>query len=368
MRAIIAGGGTGGHVFPGIAVAQALGERGDVEVLFVGTARGIEFEAAPRAGFALVTIPARQVRGGGLRRALGGSAAALWAIAAGIRAIARFRPDIVVGVGGYASAPMVVAAWLARVPTLLLEQNVIPGATNRHLGRLARRVCVSFSETATSFAGSRVVCTGNPVRPEIVAVARRRRARGDGGIEEQTRLTLLVIGGSAGAHHLNVEVVEAIALLRLRVNGLRVVHQTGTADAEEARARYASLSVDAEVRPFFSEMAGVYETADLVVCRAGATTIAELLTVGLPAILVPYPYAADDHQRRNAEVVVAAGAGMLILDRELSAERLAVALATLIDDLPRRQQMAQAAQALARPDAGRMVAEQCWAVVAGNSR
>jgi UDP-N-acetylglucosamine--N-acetylmuramyl-(pentapeptide) pyrophosphoryl-undecaprenol N-acetylglucosamine transferase len=367
MRAIIAGGGTGGHVFPGVAVAQALGQRSDVEVLFVGTARGLEFEVAPRAGFQLATIPARQVRGGGIWRALGGTMAALWAVAGALRIIARFRPDIVVGVGGYASAPMVVAAWLVRVPTLLLEQNVIAGATNRLLGRLARRVCVSFPETATSFAGAKVVCTGNPVRAEVVVAAGRRRSR-RGEADGKSRLTLLVVGGSAGAHHLNVEVVEAVGRLKSRGSRIRVLHQSGEADADTARARYAALGVDADVQPFFTEMASVYEGADLAVCRAGATTIAELMTVGLPAILVPYPYAADDHQRRNAEVVAAVGAGILILDRELTAERLADTLVGLIDDPSRRQQMADAARALARPDAGRMVAEQCVAVAAGAVR
>jgi UDP-N-acetylglucosamine--N-acetylmuramyl-(pentapeptide) pyrophosphoryl-undecaprenol N-acetylglucosamine transferase len=262
---------------------------------------------------------------------------------------------------------MVLAASVMRVPTLVLEQNVIPGATNRLLGRLARRVCVSFPETATSFPGAKVVCTGNPVRREIALAARRRSARAGEGTGKG-QVTLLVVGGSAGAHHLNVEVVEAIGRLGSWVSRLRVLHQTGAADAETARARYDDLGVEADVQPFFAEMADVYETADLVVCRAGATTIAELLTVGLPAILVPYPYAADDHQRRNAEAVAAVGAGVLILDRELTAERLAAALLGLIDDPTKRQQMAHAARTLARPDAGRMVAEQCAAVVAGNTR
>ena len=177
MRVIIAGGGTGGHVFPGVAVARELRERCDARVLFVGTARGLESEVVPRAGFELVTIAVRQVRGGGLRRAVVGAAAAVAAAVTALRTIVRFRPDLVVGVGGYASVPMVTAAWIARVPALLLEQNVIPGATNRLLARLARRICVSFPETATSFAGRRVVCTGNPVRPEVLTVARPRAPR-----------------------------------------------------------------------------------------------------------------------------------------------------------------------------------------------
>lgn len=359
MRVIIAGGGTGGHVFPGIAVGRALRALGHTEILFVGTPQGLEAEAVPRAGFAFEAIRARQVRGGGLRRALIGGIAALLAVGAALRTIRRFRPQVVVGVGGYASVPLVIAARLARVPTLLLEQNVIPGATNRLLGRFAQRVCTSFRETATSFPGARVVCTGNPVREEVLAVAAARAARP----AAAERLVLLVVGGSGGAHRLNVAAVEAMARLAGR-SRLRIVHQTGAADAEETRRRYAEVGADAEVRPFFTDMAALYEEADLVLCRAGATTIAELLVVGLPAILVPYPYAADDHQRRNAEAVQAVGAATLILDRDLTPERLADALARLLDDADRRREMGAAARAIARPEAGRLVAEQC-ALLAG---
>jgi len=359
VRVIIAGGGTGGHVFPGIAVGRALRALGHTEILFVGTPQGLEAEAVPRAGFAFEAIRARQVRGGGLRRALIGGIAALLAVGAALRTIRRFRPQVVVGVGGYASVPLVIAARLARVPTLLLEQNVIPGATNRLLGRFAQRVCTSFRETATSFPGARVVCTGNPVREEVLAVAAARAARP----AAAERLVLLVVGGSGGAHRLNVAAVEAMARLAGR-SRLRIVHQTGAADAEETRRRYAEVGADAEVQPFFTDMAALYDEADLVLCRAGATTIAELLVVGLPAILVPYPYAADDHQRRNAEAVQAVGAATLILDRDLTPERLADALARLLDDADRRREMGAAARALARPEAGRLVAEQC-ALLAG---
>ena len=359
MRVIIAGGGTGGHVFPGIDVGRALRALGHTEILFVGTPQGLEAEAVPRAGFAFEAIRARQVRGGGLRRALIGGIAALLAVGAALRTIRRFRPQVVVGVGGYASVPLVIAARLARVPTLLLEQNVIPGATNRLLGRFAQRVCTSFRETATSFPGARVVCTGNPVREEVLAVAAARAARP----AAAERLVLLVVGGSGGAHRLNVAAVEAMARLAGR-SRLRIVHQTGAADAEETRRRYAEVGADAEVQPFFTDMAALYDEADLVLCRAGATTIAELLVVGLPAILVPYPYAADDHQRRNAEAVQAVGAATLILDRDLTPERLADALARLLDDADRRREMGAAARAIARPEAGRLVAEQC-ALLAG---
>jgi len=348
-------------VFPGIAVARALRDLGHRDILFVGTARGLEAEAVPRAGFAFQAIRARQVRGGGLRRAVVGGLAALLAVGAALRTIRRFRPQVVVGVGGYASVPLVIAARLLRVPTLLLEQNVIPGATNRILGRFAQRVCTSFRETATSFPGARVVCTGNPVREEVLAVAAARAARSS---SAPPRAMLLVVGGSGGAHRLNVATVEAVARLGSRGREIRIVHQTGAADAAETQRRYGEIGADAEARPFFTDMAALYEKADLVLCRAGATTIAELLIVGLPAILVPYPYAADDHQRRNAEAVQAGGAATLILDRDLSPERLADELVRLLDDADRRQQMGAAARALGRPEASRLVAEQC-ALLAG---
>lgn len=357
MRVIVAGGGTGGHVFPGIALARALEAHGDAEILFVGTARGLEAAAVPRAGFRLVTLPVRQVRGGGILRAVTGAAVALFAAIRALRLITRFGPEIVVGVGGYASVPMVLAARIARVPTLLLEQNVIPGATNRLLGRFAQVVCVSFPETATSFAGTRVVCTGNPVRPEVVAVGEQRQQQAAAG--DAARPSLLVVGGSAGAHRLNTQTVEAMALLGRRAKELHVIHQTGEADAESVRAQYNRLGIDAVVQPFFGDMASTYQGVDLALCRAGATTIAELLTVGVPAVLVPYPYAADDHQRRNAEAVVAAGAGVLILDRELTGVRLAEELRGLLDDAVRRREMAVAARLLGRPQAGRLVAEEC---------
>lgn len=357
MRVIIAGGGTGGHVFPGIALARALEARGDAEILFVGTPRGLETKAVPGAGFRVVTVSVRQVRGGGIRRAITGGAAAVFAVIGALRVIRRFRPDVVVGVGGYASVPMVLAARLTRIPTMLLEQNVIPGATNRLLGRFARVVCISFPETATSFAGTRVVCTGNPVRPEVVAVGeeREQQAAAPGSVPP----TLLVVGGSAGAHRLNTQTVDALALLGARAQAFHVIHQTGDADAEATRAQYGRLGIDADVQPFFGDMALAYRAADLALCRAGATTIAELLAVGVPAILVPYPYAADDHQRRNAEAVVAAGAGVLILDRELTSERLARELGGLLRDGARLREMAAAARTMGRPRASWLVAEEC---------
>jgi UDP-N-acetylglucosamine--N-acetylmuramyl-(pentapeptide) pyrophosphoryl-undecaprenol N-acetylglucosamine transferase len=258
----------------------------------------------------------------------------------------------VVGVGGYASVAVVLAAWLRRMPTLLLEQNVVPGAANRLLGRLARRVCVGFAESTPFFPAGRAVHTGNPLRAGVLAAASQPRAA-------RTRVGLLVFGGSQGARHLNQATLDALRLLGPTAATLAITHQTGATDVEEVRAGYASLGLDACVAPFIEDMGAAYAAADLVIARAGAMTCAEVTAIGLPAVLVPYPHAADDHQRRNAEVLVGAGAAELILDPELTGERLAACVERLVADPARRGAMAAQARGLGRPDAAERVAEEC---------
>jgi UDP-N-acetylglucosamine--N-acetylmuramyl-(pentapeptide) pyrophosphoryl-undecaprenol N-acetylglucosamine transferase len=352
---VIAGGGTGGHLYPGLALADALAARG-CSVAFVGTAGGIEARVVPEAGYPLRLLPGRQLRGGGPLRALAGLAAAGAGVVRARALLSAERPRLVVGVGGYASVAVVVAAALGRRPALVLEQNVIPGAANRVLGRLARRVCVGFADTVTSFPPGRAVHTGNPLRRGVLAAS----ARGP-----HERPGLLVFGGSAGAHHLNLAVLEAMSALGPRAHAWDVTHQTGAADLEAVRAGYARLGVTARVEPFVTDMGAAYAAADVAVARAGAMTCSELAAVGLPAILVPYPFAADDHQRRNAEVLVAAGAAVMLLDRELDGARLAATLQALQDDPARRASMAARARALGRPDAAERVAEECERLLAG---
>jgi UDP-N-acetylglucosamine--N-acetylmuramyl-(pentapeptide) pyrophosphoryl-undecaprenol N-acetylglucosamine transferase len=351
---VIAGGGTGGHLYPGLALADALAARG-AGVTFVGTDAGIEARVVPAAGWPFRMLPGRQVRGGGVRRAGLGAIALLRGLAAARRLLRELRPGLVVGVGGYASVPVALAARLGGVPVVVLEQNVIPGAANRLLARMARRVCVGFAETVAAFPPGRAVHTGNPIRAGILGVAPRPRAA--------DRPGLLVFGGSAGAHRLNTVVVEAI---RRRGDGppaLDVTHQTGVADLEAVRAGYAALGVPARVEAFITDMGAAYAAADFAVTRAGAMTCSELAAVGLPAILVPYPWAADDHQRRNAEVLVTAGAAEMILDRDLDAERLAAAIGRLAGDPGRRAAMAERARGLGRPDAAARVAAECLGVL-----
>lgn len=361
QRVLIAGGGTGGHLFPGIAVAQELRRRG-ADVRFVGSTYGIERTAVPRAGFEVELLPIRGLR----REGIAGMARALWriplSVVAALRSIGRFRPQLVIGVGGYASFPAVLAAFLRRVPVVLLEQNATPGAATRVLAPLARRVCVSFPQTQAAL-GARAVVTGNPVRGGAAAAEGvDATAEPVPEAREQGRATaaraprILVFGGSAGAHRLN-EVVPA-ALARLDP-APEVVHQTGAAERDTVAAAYAALGLPAEVHAFIDDMVAAYRRADLVICRSGATTIAELTALGVAAILVPFPFAAGDHQRLNGQALVDAGAAWMILDRELTPERLAAVVQEALADPERLAETRRRARALGHPDATERVVAEC---------
>ncbi len=344
MTVLIAGGGTGGHLYPGIAVAEELRRRGHA-VSFVGTERGIEMTAVPRAGFELDLVDVTGLKRVGARALVAGLVRLPRAIGQARILLMRRRPAFVLGVGGYASGPMLIAAKLFALPTAILEQNSIPGLTNKVLGRLVDRVFVAFEGSRAFFPVRKTVLVGNPVRSALVGHPHGASAG---------RPCLLVFGGSQGARRLNELVPEAIARLPERP---RVVHQTGAADADSTRARYAALGVDAEVRPFIDDMAGAYRGADVVLCRAGATTLAELGIVGRPAILVPLPTAADDHQTRNAAELVAAGAALLLPQPGLEPPAMAEALRALLGDPARRARMSERMRAFGRPRAASDVAD-----------
>jgi UDP-N-acetylglucosamine--N-acetylmuramyl-(pentapeptide) pyrophosphoryl-undecaprenol N-acetylglucosamine transferase len=348
---VVAGGGTGGHLFPGIALAEALAARG-ARVTFVGTSAGIEVRAVPAAGFPLRVIPGAQVRGGGVARAAHGLGATALGVLRARRLLGELRPDLVVGVGGYASVAMVVAARLGRIPILLLEQNTVPGVASRTLGRLAGRVCLGFAEAASHFPAGRSVHTGNPVRAAVLSTP----------ATSHPTPGLLAFGGSQGARHLNDALLDAGARMGALLGSLRVRHQTGAADHERVVAGWAALGIPARVDVFVTDMGAAYADADLVVARAGAMSCAEITARGLPAILVPYPYAADDHQRHNAEVLERAGAACMILDRDLDGARLATALRPLLEDAGRRARMASASRSVGRPDAAERVADECMSL------
>ncbi len=352
LRVVIAGGGTGGHLYPGIAVARAMtARRPGMVVTFAGTARGIETRVVPREGFELDVIRSGGLKGKSMRALISGvgllpvSALDAW------RLLSRRAPQLVIGVGGYSSGPVVALAALRGIPTLLLEQNAVPGLTNRLLAPLVRAAAVTYESTLPFFRGKGFVA-GNPVRAEFLRQPNHRVDEAPG-----AALRVLIFGGSQGAHAINVACVEAAPKLAAAVPPLDVTHQTGERDLVRVRDGYAGAGLAARVEPFLFEMEREMNRADLVVSRAGATTLAEITAAGKPSILIPLPTATDDHQRKNAEVLAAAGAADVIDQRELSGNRLAVRIMALAADPAGRRAMAVAARALAKPDAAAVIAE-----------
>jgi len=351
VRILFAGGGTGGHLFPGIAVADELvGRDAATVVSFVGTARGLESRAVPARGWEVDFIRSAGLKGKSLSAlARGLSLLPLSALDAW-RVLSRRQPDVVVGVGGYSSGPVLLLAALRGVPTLLMEQNAAPGFTNRRLAPWVRAAALSYEETRRHFPKTGVV-TGNPVRREFLLAAERH----DDAVSGHGEVRVLIVGGSQGARAINDAMIAAAPALAGA--GLRLTHQTGERDLARVRDGYAAAAVPAEVAPFFHDMNARMRAADLVVARAGASTLAELTVLGRPSVLVPLPTAADDHQRKNAEVLAAAGAAEVLDERILSGEALAAALTALAADGPRRAAMATSARALGRPDAAARVAD-----------
>ena len=356
IRVLIAGGGTGGHLYPGIAVARELLRRvPDARVTFAGTARGIESRVVPREGFELDLLRSTGLKGIGAAGVLKGLALLPISGIDAWRIISRRAPHVVIGVGGYASGPVVLVAAMRRIPTMLLEQNAVPGATNRTLARFVSAAAVTFESTLT-YLGRRAFVAGNPVRPEFLQNTEEHRAVRPG--DDASRpIRVLIFGGSQGAHAINVAMVEAAPRLAAGGRRLAITHQTGERDLEYVRDGYRRAGLEARVEPFLYTMDREMKAADLVVSRAGATTIAELTASGRPAVFVPLPTATDDHQRKNAEVLAAAGAAELIDQKNLTGELLALRILALAADPGRREQMAHAARRFARPDAARVIAD-----------
>jgi UDP-N-acetylglucosamine--N-acetylmuramyl-(pentapeptide) pyrophosphoryl-undecaprenol N-acetylglucosamine transferase len=347
MRVLIAGGGTGGHVIPALAIARELKSRYGAEVMFVGTARGIENRLVPKAGFGLVLIKVGALKNVSVLTRVRTMAGLPLAILEARRIIRVFAPDVVVGVGGYASGPAMAAAVLGKIPTLAFEPNLVPGFANRVVGGRVSAAAVHFEETKRFFRNAQVV--GVPVRAEFFQSA------GKGPVPNPGAPTLLVFGGSQGAHAINQAVTGAAPEVLRQIPGLHIIHQTGERDYNDVRAAYAGARVAAEVSAFIDDMPRAFSQADLLVCRSGASTVAEITAAGKPAVFVPFPQAADDHQRRNAEAIVAGGAAVMVPQAELTAERLAKTLAELLLDPKRLQEMSERARALSHVDAaGRM--------------
>jgi UDP-N-acetylglucosamine--N-acetylmuramyl-(pentapeptide) pyrophosphoryl-undecaprenol N-acetylglucosamine transferase len=354
LRVVIAGGGTGGHLYPGIAVArELLARQPDAQISFAGTAKGIEARVVPREGFGLDLI-----RSGGLKgKSIADRARGAWLLPLGLadgwRIVSRRTPDLVIGVGGYSSGPVVLVAALRGVPTMLLEQNAVPGLTNRLLARVVKAAAVTFDSTR-AFFGSKAFVSGNPVRPEFFSAGPSQESAHDA---QATVTRVLVFGGSQGAHALNVAMVEAAPQLAARGSHLRLVHQTGERDLEMVRTAYGKAGLQADVEPFLYDMGRRLGSADLIVSRAGASTLAEIAAAGRAAILIPLPTATDDHQRRNAEAVAASGGADVLLQSDVTGAVLAERIVALAADRARRARMAAAAKALARPDAAKVIVD-----------
>jgi len=356
LRLVVAGGGTGGHLYPGIAVARVAVSEG-AEALFIGAEGGIEERVVPREGFRLVTVGAGKLKGQGAI----GKLRTLFLIPVGVmaamKALREFRPDVVLGVGGYASFPVVAAARILGIRSVIQEQNSFPGLTNRALGRFVDRVALGFWDAARWFPADKATLTGNPVRADIMDAAR------DAGFKRfglsPDKQTVLVFGGSGGARTINMGVSEALGFMPGLKDRVQFIHQTGEKDHNMVESAYRESGFTAHVSPFIYEMADAYATADLVVCRSGALTLAELTALGKPAVLIPYPYAADNHQELNARSVEKVGAALVLLDKDASGERLAGIISGLLDDPDTLRGMSARSRSLGRPDAARKVLEIC---------
>ena len=350
-RVMVMAGGTGGHVFPALAVAHELATRG-AEVFWLGSHGGFEMGVVPAQGFRVEAVSIRGLRGNGLRRWLLAPFSIGLALAQSLRILWRNRPGLVLGMGGFVSGPGGLMARVLGIPLVIHEQNAVAGLTNRLLARVATRVLEAFPG---SFGATRAVqLTGNPVRPEIAALPEFDLRCAD----REPTLRLLVLGGSQGAQALNELLPAALALLP-RASRPQVQHQAGREKLPQAEAGYRSAGVTAEVVPFVEDMAAAYCWADLVICRAGALTIAELAAAGVASVLVPYPHAVDDHQTRNAAYLADSGAALMLPQHQLDAPKLAAVLAPLLTDRERCREMARAARRLALPDATRQVADVC---------
>ena len=355
MRLVITGGGTGGHLFPGIALAEGMLQRmPQGKVMFIGTDRHLDNQALANKPFSVVALASRALKGKSLLGQLGALVQVPVSVWRAMRLLRGFKPDLVFGVGGYVTGPVLLAARLLGIRTAIHEQNSIPGLANRMLGRIVDRIFVSLPGSEGFFPAAKVRFSGNPVRRELLARAQET-------VAPQERLTVLVLGGSQGARAVNRLVVEAVGRLAEK-NRVHVIHQTGIHDAEWVRAGYNAAAVSARVEPFISDMAAVYSAADLIVSRAGATTLAEVTIFGRPAILVPYPYAADDHQRHNARYLAEHGAALMATEAELTGEKLAAMLAELLADSEKRRLMAARARELGRPAATETIINECLAL------
>jgi len=343
MKILIAAGGTGGHIYPGIAVAREIMRRDETsEVLFVGTSRGLETKIVPDNNFQLSLINSAGLKNVGFVGKLKGLFILPKSFLEARRLLKEFQPDVVVGAGGYVSGPVLLMASLRRIPTLVMDSNALPGFTNRRLAPFVTKAALTFEE-ALSYFGKKGIVTGNPVRREFFEI--EPKARGE-------KINLLIFGGSQGARAINNAMADALEHLQSFKDKLQITHQTGESDFEKIKEIYSRAEwQNADVRPYISDMVSEFAESDLIICRAGATTCAELAAAGKAAIMIPLPTAADDHQRKNAEALQTAGAARMLLQRDLNGESLANEIIDLINSPEKISAMETSAKKLARKDA-----------------
>ncbi len=360
IRIIIAGGGTGGHLFPAIAIAQEfMAKDPENKIIFVSTGNPLEMSVLHQAGFLLEKITAEGIKGRGFLRQL----RSMWKIPMGIiqsiRIINNFKPDLVMGVGSYAAGPVAIGAWFMRKKIILHEQNILPGITNRILSRFADRIYVSFKTTKANFDPGKVLYTGNPLRKELIKIANKIFDNKTAVSAKDDAFTVLILGGSQGAHSINEAVIDALKYFREKDN-FCFIHQTGKHDEAKVKKAYKDRGVCCMVKPFFNDMPKQYQSADLVICRSGATTVAELAAVGKGAIFIPFPFAADNHQVLNAKTFTEADAAEMIIQKDLTGHILAKKIKYYASNKKVLEAMATRAKKLGRPDAAKVIVKDCY--------
>ena len=354
MKIVIAGGGTGGHIFPAISIAEEIMRRsGDNEVLFVGTTNGMEKDLIPSLGFNLRIIKSRGIIGKGLMDKIKSIISALNGIFSSFRILRSFQPDLVLGVGGYVSGPTVLSAYLSFIPTAICEQNTVPGVTNRILSKFTRKIFVTFKDSINYFPENKVVVTGNPLRSGLIEGALIKK-------ETKSGFTFFIMGGSQGATNLNTLIPGALAALKIK--GLKVVHQTGRNNMVAVDERYKELGINAEVYTFINDIAEYYRNSDLIISRSGSGAISEITAFGKASVLVPYPYAAHNHQSLNAMFMENAGASVVINEEVLTEKYLTTKIEEILKE-DRLPLMSEASRKLAKPDAAKEIVEQLYSLV-----
>jgi len=363
LRIVIAGGGTGGHLFPGIALAQEFTARNpNNRLLFVVTGKPFETTALSKAGFAHKRITSEGIKGRGLWNQTKSILKIPKGIFESVMILRQFRPDLVIGVGGYSAGPLVAGAWLLGIKIVLHEQNILPGITNRILSRLADRIYVSFDDTQTGLNPKKVLYTGNPVRKEILQFAKNQKGFEIDDSKQKQHFTILILGGSQGAHSINMALLETMDKIKEK-DKFFFIHQTGLNDETRVRNAYELYSMSCRVQTFFNDMARQYQKADLVICRAGATTVAEIKAIGKGVIFIPFPFAADNHQVLNARSMEKAGAAEMILEKDLNAKSLFERINFYASSPDSLHKMASRAKDLGRSDAAETIVDDCYKLV-----